>query len=168
MKSFPSVKENLFTVAIVGFPNVGKSTLISALTDSNVEINSYSFTTKSLLIGYRKDGNEKIQFIDTPGTLDRDIKKNIIEKQAELAMKYVADLLVYVFDPIEYYSLEKQERLLKNVNKFGKETILYMSKTDIADPDIIDEITKKHPEILKNEDNLITAIKNNIKKTKIR
>lgn len=168
MKGFPAVKENIYTVAIVGFPNVGKSTLLSSITDSKVEINSYAFTTKSLLMGYMKNGNEKVQFIDTPGTLNRDDKKNMIEKQADLAMKYVADLLVYVFDPTEYYTVEKQEKLLKNVSKIGKDIILYMSKTDIADPDIIDSIAKKHPEIIKDKELLVSAIKKNIKHRKIR
>ena len=167
MKGFPAIKENMFSVAIVGFPNVGKSTLLSALTGSNVEINSYAFTTKNLLIGYRKEGNEKIQFIDTPGTLDRDIKKNDIEKQAELAIKYVADLLVYVFDPIEYYPLEKQEKLLKNVKKYGKDIILFMSKEDIADSDIVEIIEKKYPEIIKDRDILMSAIRKNKKASSI-
>ena len=168
MKGFPAVKENLYTVAIVGFPNVGKSTLLSSITESKVEINSYAFTTKSLLMGYMKNGNEKVQFIDTPGTLNRDDKKNMIEKQADLAMKYVADLLVYVFDPTEYYTIEKQEKLLKNVSKIGKDILLYMSKTDIADPDIIDSIAIKHPEIIRDKDLLVSAIKKNIKHRRIR
>ncbi|MFW6231395.1 MAG: NOG1 family protein [Nanoarchaeota archaeon] len=159
MKAFPTVKESLYTVAIVGFPNVGKSTLLSKITTSDVEINSYAFTTKSLLIGYRKMNNHKIQFMDTPGTLNRDEKKNVIEKQAELAMKYVADLMIYVFDPTELYPFEKQERLLRNVKKFRKQIILYLSKTDIADQDIIDEIKEKHKGILTTEDELLAAIR---------
>ena len=148
MKIFPAIKEKNFTICIVGFPNVGKSTLLSKLTDAKVEINSYAFTTRQLLVGYKTYRHHKLQFIDTPGTLARDDKKNIIEKQAELAIKYLADTLVYVFDPSENYPLEKQEKLLKNVKKYNKPLLLYLSKTDIADPDIIDEITQKHPNIM--------------------
>jgi nucleolar GTP-binding protein len=164
MKAFPSIKEKYLTVAIVGFPNVGKSTLLSKITTSKVEVNSYSFTTKSLLVGYRTLDNDKIQFIDTPGTLNRDAKKNMIEKQAELAMKYVADIMIYVFDPTELYPLEKQEKLLKNVQKFHKDIVLYLSKTDIADPDIIAEIEEKHPGILKDQETLISTLKPLLKK----
>ncbi|MFW5852712.1 MAG: GTPase [Nanoarchaeota archaeon] len=167
MKAFPTVKEKYPTVAIVGFPNVGKSTLLSKITSSKVEINSYAFTTKKLLVGYRKSGNSKIQFIDTPGTLNRDEKKNNIEKQAELAIKYVADIIVYVFDPTETYTLENQERLLKNVKKKRKPTILYMSKTDVADQDIVREISKKHKDIILDKEELIAAVNERLKKEKV-
>ncbi|MFP4118208.1 MAG: GTPase, partial [Candidatus Woesearchaeota archaeon] len=111
MKGFPAIKQDMLTVAVVGFPNVGKSTLISALTGSDLEVNSYSFTTRRLLIGYIKEGYKKIQLIDTPGTLNREDKKNDIERQAELAMEHAAHGMIYVFDPTEQYPLEKQERL---------------------------------------------------------
>ena len=52
MKSYPSIKSKLFTVCIAGFPNVGKSTLLSKMTTSTPEINAYPFTTKSLNVGY--------------------------------------------------------------------------------------------------------------------
>lgn len=158
MKGFPAIKEKLFTISIVGFPNVGKSTLITQLTFSDVPVNSYAFTTKRLLVGYARVRHEKIQFIDTPGTLARDDKMNYVERLADLAIKYVADTLVYVFDPTEQYPMLKQEKLLKNIKKFGKPVILYVSKTDIADPDIVEEIREKYPEILTNQEDLKNEI----------
>jgi len=47
MKNFPTIKTSLRTIAIAGFPNVGKTTLLSKLTGSTAEINTYPFTTKS-------------------------------------------------------------------------------------------------------------------------
>ncbi|MFH1510185.1 MAG: GTPase, partial [Candidatus Woesearchaeota archaeon] len=52
MREYPVVRDSLFTVAITGFPNVGKTTLLSRLTGSTPEIQNYSFTTKNINIGY--------------------------------------------------------------------------------------------------------------------
>ncbi|MEM4397357.1 MAG: GTPase [Candidatus Woesearchaeota archaeon] len=133
LKDFPVIKTSVFTVCLFGFPNVGKSTLLSKLTTSKPEINSYPFTTKSLNLGYIKEDGRVIQIIDTPGTLNRQDKMNNIELQAYLALKYVANLVVFVFDPSEEF--EKQEKLLENLKKidkkFEKDLIIYISKTDL-------------------------------------
>ena len=154
VKDFPSIKEDYFTVAIAGFPNVGKSTVLSKLTDSKPDIQPYAFTTKTLNVGYMKHGVRKVQFIDTPGTLNRIDKMNKIEKIAYLAMKYCADQLVYVYDLTESYSLEEQEKLHKKVLAFRKPTLVYLSKTDILPKEVVDSFKKpaiKDIEKLKQE-----------------
>ncbi|MBW2997045.1 50S ribosome-binding GTPase [Candidatus Woesearchaeota archaeon] len=133
MRDFPSVKEKLFTIAIAGFPNVGKTTLLAKLTTSKPEIAAYPFTTRKLNIGYATIKNHKVQFIDTPGTLNRFEKMNSIEKQAHLAIKYCADLIIFVFDISDQtYDEEKQGKLLNKLKKSGKDTLIYLSKTDLA------------------------------------
>jgi nucleolar GTP-binding protein len=132
MKDFPSIKTKLFTVAIAGFPNVGKTTLLAKLTSSRPEIANYSFTTRKLNTGYATINNHKVQFIDTPGTLARFDKMNIIEQQAYLAMKYCADLVIFVFDTSDQaYDAKKQKQLLQNIRKAGKDVIIFLSKTDL-------------------------------------
>ncbi|MBI5881054.1 50S ribosome-binding GTPase, partial [archaeon] len=125
-------KTKTFTVAIAGFPNVGKTTLLSKLTGSTPEIANYAFTTRNLNMGYAEINNHKVQFIDTPGTLNRFEKMNPIERQAYLAIKYCADIVIFVFDMGDStYPLEQQQKLLTTVEKFGKDMIIYLSKTDI-------------------------------------
>lgn len=132
MKKFPSIKTGIETICISGFPNVGKSTLLKKLTGSDVEIKPYAFTTKTLLLGYI--GN-RLQVIDTPGSLNRYDKMNNIEKQAHLAIKYLAKKIIYVFDLTETcgYEIEKQVELFKNIKEQfkEKEVIAYLSKTDL-------------------------------------
>jgi nucleolar GTP-binding protein len=138
LREFPSIKDGLFTVCIAGFPNVGKSTLLSKLTPAKPEINRYAFTTKKLNLGYVTFNGVKAQFIDTPGALNRLEKMNAIEKQAFLAMKYVGNLIVYVFDVTEdSYPLADQKKLLKRLKELDKPLLCYLSKTDIADKDAI-------------------------------
>jgi nucleolar GTP-binding protein len=149
MKEFPIIKTSLKTVAIAGFPNVGKTTLLSKLTGSKPEIMPYPFTTKGINVGYFEKDGEKIQVLDIPGTLDRFEKMNDIEKVAYLAIKYVADTVVYVFDLTEEYPLEKQEQLLKRLEKdFGRKIIVFVSKTDILDSKIINGFLEKHKEAI--------------------
>lgn len=143
MREFPSIKQNMFTVAIAGFPNIGKTTLLSKITPANPQIANYSFTTIGLNIGYIKNPKVKIQLIDTPGTLDRFEVMNPVEKQAHLAVKYCADLIVYVIDVTEPYPMEDQLHLMDELKKFHKDMIIYYSKADIADMSLIEPLKAK-------------------------
>ncbi|MFH1510638.1 MAG: GTPase, partial [Candidatus Woesearchaeota archaeon] len=132
-------RDSLFTVAITGFPNVGKTTLLSRLTGSTPEIQNYSFTTKNINIGYIKTQECLIQVMDTPGSLNRG-RMNPMEKQADLVLKHLASIIVYVFDPTEPYSMQDQIKLYESVNSMGKPVICYASKTDISEmPSVLHE-----------------------------
>jgi len=130
LRTFPDIREGAFVVAIAGFPNVGKSTLLNALTGSKAEIDSYAFTTKTLNSGSFEHRFHTIQCIDTPGTLARD-HLNPIEEQALLAMKYAAHLIVYVYDLTEPYPLADQQRLEAEIRMYDKPVIRYVSKRDL-------------------------------------
>lgn len=139
-RNIPMIK-NYPTVVIAGLPNVGKSTLLKKLTGSEPEIQPYPFTTKNLMIGYI----DSIQVIDTPGILDRPFDKlNPIERRAYLAIKYLANLIVYVIDLTEYcgYSVDEQINLLKRIEEnFGNiEIVVYFSKYDLFDEKIFERM----------------------------
>jgi len=137
MRDYPSIKTGIPTVVIFGFPNVGKTTLLSKLTGSKPEIAPYAFTTKGVNIGNMVFGKQKVQVLDTPGTLDRFEKMNNIEKIAHLALKHVADVVIYVFDPTEPYPMEKQKELFRKLSKI-KKPLVYWSKADIVSvPDAV-------------------------------
>lgn len=155
MKVFPTIKTSLKTVAIAGFPNTGKTTLLYGLTGSKAEINSYPFTTKGINVAYIGKGKERIQLLDTPGTLDRFEKMNSIEKVAYLAIKHCANLIVYVFDLTEEYPLDKQIKLYNRLGKdFGKEILIYISKSDIIDSKEISEFRMKYKNSIVSADKL--------------
>ncbi len=130
LRKFPRVK-NEFTACIAGFPNVGKSTLLKKLSGTKPEIASYAFTTKRLNVAYIKTPYGKIQLVDTPGTLNRFDKMNDIERQAHLALKHLASVIVYVYDLTEPFPLKDQEKFFKQVKKMDKPLLIYVSKQDL-------------------------------------
>ena len=143
MRNYPAIKTGTKTIAIAGFPNVGKTTLLMKLTGSKPDIQPYAFTTKGINVGYIK-GKEKLQLLDTPGTLNRFDTMNNIEKVAFLALKLLAEKIIYVFDITEPYPLEQQIKLYKEIKKMKKPVIIYLSKTDILEKGQISEFKKKY------------------------
>lgn len=144
MKNYPTIKTSMETIAIAGFPNVGKTTLLSKITGSMPEINSYAFTTKGINIGYLNG----IQFIDTPGTLNRFDKMNNIEKVTELAIQLLAKRIIYIFDLTEPYPIEDQIKLFEKTKKFKKNIIVFCSKKDIIPKKSIESFAKKYNAII--------------------
>jgi len=144
IREFPVIKEGITTIALFGFPNVGKTTLLSKLSGSKPEIADYAFTTKSINLGYITLAHKKLQLLDTPGTLNRFEKMNDIERQAYLAVKHVANAVVYIFDLGETsYPVEDQIKLYMSLKQFNKPIFVYFSKTDIIDNRRFEELRKR-------------------------
>lgn len=135
MRKIPDIDPELKTFIIAGMPNVGKSSLIAAITNTKPQIASYPFTTQSISIGYLDIDHEKIQLIDTPGILDRPMsERNEMELKAVMALKDINGVIVFLFDGSGFsgYSYEQQESLFKEVSRmFLKPVIRVQSKIDI-------------------------------------
>ena len=139
IKWFPEIQD-IPTIVIAGYPNVGKSSLLKMLSEAKPKVASYPFTTQTIHVGHmeRVLNHVKIryQLIDTPGLLDRPLsERNKIEKQAIAALTHLANLIVFVLDPTEQcgYSMKEQRNLLKRVKKMfpNVPVIVVENKSDI-------------------------------------
>ena len=163
--NLPSVNSDLFTVVLAGFPNVGKTSVLKALTGSEPEIQSYPFTTQGINLGYIEYHYTRIQIADTPGLLDRPFsQRNWIEKQAISALSHLADVIVFIFDVSETcgYSVREQEHLLKDLKDiFDVPFIIVNNKGDVR----TSEYTDISAETGEGIDNLLKKIVEYFEKT---
>jgi nucleolar GTP-binding protein len=134
LKQLPALMD-IPTVVVAGFPNVGKTSLVSMISTVHPKISSYPFTTTGIHVGFFEVGDQQCQIIDTPGLLDRPLeKRNPIERQAILCLKYVADIMVFILDPSTHcgYPLEDQLHLLQEVKReFPVPIIEVNAKSDL-------------------------------------
>lgn len=136
LSRLPSIDPNTRTLLICGFPNVGKSSFLNKVTNADVEVQPYAFTTKSLYVGHTDYKYLRWQVVDTPGILDHALEeRNTIEMQAITAMAHLRASILYVMDVSEQcgYSIEEQVRLFNNIKALfvNKPLILVANKIDI-------------------------------------
>ena len=141
LRQFPDL-EDVPTVVIAGYPNVGKSSLIRQLSAAKPEVAQYPFTTKQIFVGHMvktvRYEKKRYQIIDTPGLLDRPLgERNAIERQAIAALRHLADLIVFIFDPSETsgYQMSKQQLMLERIQKLFNDVpfLIVENKVDIKD-----------------------------------
>lgn len=136
LRNMPTIDFDATTIVIAGFPNVGKSTLLRQLSGADPQVANYPFTTKGIQIGHTERHWKSIQFIDTPGLLDRPVlEMNDIEMNAIVALEHLADAILFIFDGSETcgFHLESQYNLLKQIEKiFSEIPMIYLfNKMDI-------------------------------------
>ncbi|MBW2978836.1 50S ribosome-binding GTPase [Candidatus Woesearchaeota archaeon] len=68
-KGFSVKKSGDATVVLLGFPSVGKSTLLNAITKAESKIGAYEFTTLDVIPGLLEHNFAKIQILDIPGII---------------------------------------------------------------------------------------------------
>jgi len=98
------------TVILVGFPSVGKSTLLSAITGKESKAAAYEFTTLDAIPGTLDYKGARIQVIDVPGIISGAASGRGRGKEV-LAMARSADLVLFVIDgqhPEHYPALKKE------------------------------------------------------------
>ena len=134
----------MFTsIAIIGRPNVGKSTLFNKLTKSRKAIVSdYSGLTKDRNYGYVVFGDQKSLIIDTGGIAqDNSILKEDIAEQAWIAAEE-ASLIIFLIDGSENLIKEDLD-ILTRLRKLDKKYITVLNKSDKKTDSIVKEDISK-------------------------
>ena len=118
LRNLPEIDPEEPTIVVAGYPNVGKSSFVNAVTNARGETASYPFTTKGIGLGHVTRDHIRSQLVDTPGLLDRPPEeRNEIESQATSALEHLGDCVLFMLDPSEAcgYPLEAQLELLEAV-----------------------------------------------------
>ena len=133
----PDIDPEMPAIVVAGYPNVGKSQFVRAVSTGKPQVAPYPFTTKGIGVGHFERKYQRYLVVDTPGLLDRPMEdRNPSERQAIIALRHLADVIVFLFDPTETcgYPMEIQERLLTEVRAaFPEIPILEVeNKTDVS------------------------------------
>jgi len=138
------------TVALVGYTNAGKSTLLNQLTDAGVLVQNQLFstldpTTRRL----RLPGGETVLLSDTVGFVRRlphqlvDAFRSTLEEVAD------ADLLLHVVDvssPDVDGRIEAVNTVLREIDADHVPVLLAWNKSDLVDPEALADATRAHPD----------------------
>ena len=141
----------LADVGLIGLPNVGKSTLLSIMSNARPKIANYHFTTLEPNLGVCKVGEKSFVLADIPGLIEgaseglglgHDFLKHIERTK----------ILVHVLDisgsegrnPIEDFELINSELSSYNIKLNDKKMLVVLNKTDLEAEDNIKEFREKY------------------------
>eukprot|EP00242_Pyramimonas_sp_CCMP2087_P014914 CAMPEP_0198210694 /NCGR_PEP_ID=MMETSP1445-20131203/21715_1 /TAXON_ID=36898 /ORGANISM="Pyramimonas sp., Strain CCMP2087" /LENGTH=404 /DNA_ID=CAMNT_0043884819 /DNA_START=148 /DNA_END=1362 /DNA_ORIENTATION=- len=105
-------------VALIGFPSVGKSTLLSTMTKTESEAASYEFTTLTCIPGVIHYKDAKIQLLDLPGIIEGASEGKGRGRQV-IAVAKSADLIMMVLDASKYEMDNHRNILTRELEAVG-------------------------------------------------
>lgn len=127
-------RRNLFKVAIVGYTNAGKSTLLNALTDARVFVEDRLFATLDATVRSMKGlDTERILLIDTVGFIRKLPHHLVASFKSTLEETILADLLLHVVDlshPHYPDQLRQVDKTLEEMGLKSRPKILVFNKAD--------------------------------------
>jgi len=125
-RSIAVKKEGIGQIALVGAPNAGKSTLLKALSNADVEIAFYPFTTKQPVVGMLDFMNARIQLVEIPPIIRGSASGRAMGRELFSIIR-TADAVVLVLDPdeaeSEFARLKEEFRLVEMSFNTGVATV---------------------------------------------
>jgi GTP-binding protein Era len=135
--------------AIVGRPNVGKSTLLNKLVQQKLAIVSPKpQTTRSRILGIVTRPGSQIAFVDTPGL--HEARGGLNARMVDRALRTVADadVVLFLVEAGAHRIHPKVKDALDRVKQAKKPTVLVINKIDLVSRDellpLIDRFSKEH------------------------
>ena len=101
---------------MIGFPSVGKSTILSHFTKTESEVNERDFTTLTCIPGMLYYNNCKIQLLDLPGIIEGASEGKGKGRQV-IAVAKSADVILVILDASKYR--DQKEKILKELDLVG-------------------------------------------------
>ena len=139
-------RDDVFKVALVGYTNAGKSTLMRALSGAEVLIQDQLFATlDSTTRSVDLDQHQRILLTDTVGFIKRLPHHLFASFRATLEEAVEADLLLHVVDlshPHYETQVETVEQVLRDLELEGKPTLQVHNKIDQVQPGAEEEVAR--------------------------
>ena len=133
-------------IAIVGRPNVGKSTLLNALLGEKVAIVSAKpQTTRNRILGILTEGETQFIFVDTPGIHRPQNRLGDYMVEAAKSSMLEADVVVLMADVSRPIS-SVEENVITYLKQSGTPCVLALNKTDLVDAPQVAEAIKAYAE----------------------
>lgn len=124
-------------VAIVGRPNVGKSTLMNRILGQKVSITSRRpQTTRHRILGIKTEGDSQVVYVDTPG-LHLGAKKAMNRYLNRAAIDALADVDVVVFVVDGFKWTDEDQAVLQRLENARAPVILVLNKVDKVDKEAL-------------------------------
>jgi GTP-binding protein HflX len=140
---------NIPSVAIAGYTNAGKSSLLNALTDANVLVENALFATLDPTVRRSLTSDGRVYTLtDTVGFV-RHLPHQLVDAfKSTLEEVSGADLIVHVVDGSHSDPFEQIRAVRQVIDEIGGKEIpeiIAINKVDIANPEIVLEILRKEP-----------------------
>ena len=139
--------KTLADVGLLGLPNVGKSSLLSAITNAKPKIGNYAYTTLTPQLGIIKNYDQEIVLADIPGLIS-DAHKGVGIGTRFLGHIERCKILLHVIDADSENHIKAYQSIMKEIKAYGKELkdkkqILVISKADLIEKKELTKIIKK-------------------------
>jgi nucleolar GTP-binding protein len=158
LRDLPDIRPDEPTIAVAGYPNVGKSSFVNTVTRASNEEAAYPFTTTRINVGHVEHEHIRYQLIDTPGLLDRPPEdRNDVESQAVSALDHAADAVLFLLDASGEcgYPLDVQRALLADVRaEFDVPVLAVYNKIDRLSDEELADIEGEHQMSIAEDDNV--------------
>lgn len=120
-------------IAIVGRPNVGKSTLLNYLVEQKISITSRKpQTTRHNITGVKTVGDVQMIFVDTPGMHSKESKAiNRYMNRVALSATQGVDVVIFVVDQTQW--VDEDELVLSRLTGSAEKVIIAVNKVDQLD-----------------------------------
>jgi len=157
MSRLPQINPTTRSLLVCGYPNVGKSSFMNQISEANVEVESYAFTTKDIYVGHFDYQCLRWQVLDTPGLLDRENRRDytVAENQAILALAHIQSTILFIIDISETcgFKLTQQVELFHKIKELfaNKPVLVVLNKSDLRGSGDLNEEEKKLIESMKDD-----------------